>query len=73
MPNVAGLGEMSRLEVFRLAGVDVVPATTEDEVRTAWRSLAPDTVVVLLTPSAAAALGSALTASGAPMNVVLPS
>jgi vacuolar-type H+-ATPase subunit F/Vma7 len=64
---------MSRLEVYRLAGVSVLAARTDEQVRTAWRSLAADTVVVLLTPSAAAALGCALTAPGAPMTVVLPS
>jgi len=72
MPNVAGLGELSRLEVYRLAGVGVLAAETDDEVRTAWQLLAEDTAVVLLTPRAAAALGSALTEPGAPMTVVVP-
>jgi hypothetical protein len=73
MPNVAGLGELSRLEVYRLAGVGVLAAETDDDVRTAWQSLAADTAIVLLTPNAAAALGSRLTEPGAPMTVVLPS
>ena len=73
MPQVAGLGELSRLEVYRLAGVGVLAAETDDDVRTAWQSLTEDTLVVLLTPRAAAALGNALAEPGVPMTVVLPS
>ncbi len=73
MPHVAGLGELSRLEVYRLAGVAVLAAETDDDVWTAWQSLAAGTAIVLLTPKAAAALGSTLTEPGAPMTVVLPS
>ncbi len=73
MPNVAALGELSRLEVYRLAGVGVLAAETDDEVRTAWQSLAADIQIVLLTPNAAGALGSTLTEPGAPMTVLLPS
>ncbi|MHB1009676.1 MAG: hypothetical protein ACYC1E_10660 [Propionibacteriaceae bacterium] len=73
MPQVAGLGELSRLEVYRLAGVGLLPAETEDDVRAAWRSLGDDTLVVLLTPRAAAALGDLLDDATAPMTVVLPS
>jgi vacuolar-type H+-ATPase subunit F/Vma7 len=73
MPQVAGLGELSRLEGYRLAGVGVLAAETDDDVRTAWQSLTKDTLVVLLTPRAAAALGNALAEPGVPMTVVLPS
>ena len=73
MPQVAGLGELSRLEGYRLAGVGVLAAETDDYVRTAWQSLTKDTLVVLLTPRAAAALGNALAEPGVPMTVVLPS
>ena len=73
MPNVAGLGELSRLEVYALAGVGVLAAETDDDVRTAWQSLAADTTIVVLTPHAAATLGRRLTEPGAPMTVVLPS
>ncbi len=73
MPQIAGLGELSRLEVYRLAGVAVLAAETDDDVRTAWQSLTEDTLVVLLTPRAAAALGNAVAEPGVPMTVVLPS
>ena len=73
MPHVAGLGELSRLEVYGLAGVDVLPSETDDAVRTAWHALRGDTLVVLLTPRAAAALGSLLDDATAPLTVVLPS
>lgn len=73
MPQAAGLGELSRLEGYRLAGVGVLAAETDDDVRTAWQSLTEDTLVVLLTPRAAAALGNALAEPGVPMTVVLPS
>lgn len=73
MSQVAGVGELSRLEVYRLAGVGVLAAETDDDVRTAWQSLTEETLVVLLTPRAAAALGNALAEPGAPMTVVLPS
>ena len=73
MPRVAGLGELSRLEVYRLAGVNVFATETDDDVRASWQSLSAEIAVVLLTPNAAAALGSRLTAPGAPMTVVLPS
>jgi hypothetical protein len=73
MPQVAGLGELSRLEVYRLAGVGVLAAESDDDVRTAWQSLTEDTLVVLLTPRAAAALGNAVAEPGVPMTVVLPS
>lgn len=73
MPQVAGLGELSRLEVYRLAGVGVLAAESDDDVRTAWQSLIEDALVVLLTPRAAAALGNAVAEPGVPMTVVLPS
>jgi len=73
MPQVTGPGELSRLEGYRLAGVGVLAAETDDDVRTAWQSLTEDTLVVLLTPRAAAALGNALAEPGVPMTVVLPS
>jgi vacuolar-type H+-ATPase subunit F/Vma7 len=73
MPRVAALGELARLEVYRLAGVGVLAVESDDEARTAWQALATDIAVVLLTPHAASALGNALTEPGGPMTVVLPS
>ena len=73
MPTVAGLGELSRLEVYSLAGVGVLAAETDDDVRLGWQALNPEATIVLLTPKAASALGHRLTEPGAPMSVVLPS
>lgn len=73
MPHVAAIGALSRLEVYRLAGVNLLPAESEDEVRAAWRALADDTRVVVLTARAATALGPLLDDAKAPLTVVLPS
>jgi vacuolar-type H+-ATPase subunit F/Vma7 len=73
LDTVAALGEQALLEGFRLAGVSVYPAETDDEVRRAWTALPGDSAVVILTPRAAGALGAVLADSHAPMTVVLPS
>jgi vacuolar-type H+-ATPase subunit F/Vma7 len=74
MPDtVVALGEQALLEGFQLAGASVYAAETDDEVRRAWTALPDDAAVVILTPRAAGALGTALTDPHSPMTVVLPS
>lgn len=74
MPDVvAALGEKALLEGYGLAGAIVHAAETDDDVRCAWDALAGRAGVVLLTPRAAAALGTALADPHAPLTAVLPS
>ena len=53
MSRVAVIGEEVRIQGFALAGVITCPAETEDEARSAWRSLGGEVAVVILTPRAA--------------------
>jgi vacuolar-type H+-ATPase subunit F/Vma7 len=49
---IVALGERRLVEDFLLAGVRVVPAENEREVRAAWNALGADAAVVLLTARA---------------------
>lgn len=60
MGRIAALGIEYRIQGFALAGAVTVAAETPDAVRSAWAALDPDVVLVILTPSAAAALGDLL-------------
>jgi hypothetical protein len=68
---VAALGTAADLGALRLAGVEVRSAESPEEVRAAWPGLQGCGLVVL-TPDAAAALGAARLAPGAPLTVVVP-
>lgn len=57
---VIALGEELRIQAFALAAVELVVAESPDQVRAAWRRLAGDVAVVLLTPMAASALAGEL-------------
>jgi vacuolar-type H+-ATPase subunit F/Vma7 len=70
VPRIAVIGEEPRVQGFALAGAEVCPATDADEVRAAWAGLADDVAVVVLTPSAAAAL--ATNPVGRRLTVVMP-
>jgi len=69
---VAALGERSLVEGYGLAGALVLPAESDAEVLRVWASMSAEVTTVVLTPRAAAALGSDLTVPGAPMGVVMP-
>lgn len=74
MPGtIAAIGELALLEGFRLAGVVVLAASSDDEIRRAWTALAEDTSIVILTPRSAHALEPDRADPRAPMTVVLPS
>jgi vacuolar-type H+-ATPase subunit F/Vma7 len=60
--HVAVIGEEPLVSGYALAGVDVLVATTADEVRAAWRRVPSDVAVVILTPAAAAAEPDRVTA-----------
>ena len=57
MARIVALGERDRLAGLQLAGVAVVPAETPTEVRAAWADIQGEAAVVILTPSAAQAIG----------------
>ena len=68
--RVAALGEWALIRGFALAGVETIAAADPEAVRAAWDALGRDVAVVILTPSAAEALGPA--AADEPLTVVLP-
>ena len=57
VPRIAAIGERERLHGLVFAGVDVAAADDPAEVRAAWRELADDVGLVILTSAARAALG----------------
>ncbi len=62
MGRIVVLGETVAVEGFRLAGALVIPADDAEAVRRAWATLPADAAIVVLTASAAAALGEAASA-----------
>lgn len=71
--TVVALGEAALVEGYRLAGVQVCAADTDDDVRRTWGALPDGTSVVILTSRAASAVGSQLTDPASPLTVVMPS
>jgi vacuolar-type H+-ATPase subunit F/Vma7 len=69
--RAAVIGEAVRVQGYALAGAVVYPAEDADQARAAWRSLPPDTAVVVLTARAAAWLGEAQRRDGV-LEVVMP-
>ncbi len=72
MTGIAAVGELLRVRGFGLAGASVHVAETPESVVDAWQSLDERIEVVILTPSAAAALGDAVRARPEVLVVVMP-
>jgi vacuolar-type H+-ATPase subunit F/Vma7 len=72
MSRVVAIGETARVAGFVLAGCEVIPAATPDDLRTAWDRVTGDVGLVLLTPDAAATLRSQLAARPRLLWTVLP-
>jgi vacuolar-type H+-ATPase subunit F/Vma7 len=70
--RVAVIGAEVLVAGYGLAGAVVVPAEDDEAVRHAWAALPHDVEVVVLTPSAARALGPARTCDDLPLTVVMP-
>jgi vacuolar-type H+-ATPase subunit F/Vma7 len=70
--QVAAIGAQPLVGGFALAGAHVYAVDGADEVRAAWYGLPPTVGVVILTPSAADALGPDRLAPQAPLTVVMP-
>ncbi|GAA2154596.1 hypothetical protein GCM10009844_40650 [Nocardioides koreensis] len=74
MAGVAAIGAADLVAGFGLAGALVLPAEDPESVLAAWRSLPPDTAVIVLSDAAAEVLRAepAVRAPDAPLTVVLP-
>lgn len=72
MTGVVAIGDELRIAGYALAGVDTVPASSDDEARAAWRELPDDTVLLLLTPDADRALAELLDERPNIVSAVLP-
>lgn len=72
MSRAAVIGESARTAGFALAGALVFPAENADEVRAVWASLPADVAVLVLTPRAAACLGTAPRVRRDVLLVVMP-
>jgi vacuolar-type H+-ATPase subunit F/Vma7 len=72
MSRVVAIGEAPRVAGYALAGVEVRAADDPAAAVGAWRSLGPETELVVLTPAAASALAGELREAPSPVWVVLP-
>lgn len=58
--TAAVIGEELAVEGYALAGCVLLPADNPDELNSAWQALPPDTVLLILTDSAASWLAERL-------------
>jgi vacuolar-type H+-ATPase subunit F/Vma7 len=72
MAQAAVIGESVRTAGFALAGALVFPAENAIQARAAWALLPADVAIVMLTPRAAAWLGTAPRSRRDVLLVVLP-
>ncbi|MGD0084753.1 MAG: hypothetical protein ABSD78_16405 [Acidimicrobiales bacterium] len=72
MGRVAVIGETVHVEGFALAGATVICTEDATGARDAWLTLADDTVLVVLTPMAAAAVGGIPASNDDVLTVVIP-
>ena len=72
MSRIVAIGEPERLRGFAFAGVQVVAADDPEAARAAWRGLAEDVGLVILTPTAHAALEDERLDAAERLWVVLP-
>ncbi len=72
MATAAVIGEELAVEGYALAGCVLLPAGNPDEVNAAWQALPADTVLLILTKSAAGWLADRLAQRPDIMTVVMP-
>ncbi|MCQ4042731.1 V-type ATP synthase subunit F [Streptantibioticus rubrisoli] len=72
MGTVAAIGERTKVAPLALAGVSVLPAEDPERVREAWAALPPDVTLVIVTPTAADALGPEVLDGVRPLTAVMP-
>ena len=73
MGLVVVIADFSTTSGFALSGATVRPIDNSDEARRAWDDLPDDTLVVVLSPDAAAAIGDRPAPRSNVLRVVLPS
>jgi hypothetical protein len=72
MSEVAAIGALTQVGGFALAGARIYPADTVEQARAAWGALPDAVAVVILTCSAAEALGTDQAAPQRRLTVVMP-
>ncbi|MFC7483331.1 hypothetical protein ACFQX7_29590 [Luedemannella flava] len=72
MGGVVAIGEAQLVADFALAGVAVHVADSPADAVAAWRALADSTALVILSPTAAQAIGPTSPGPGRPVVAVLP-
>jgi len=70
MSTIAAIGEPERIAGFAFAGVQVCAAEDPDAARAAWRALPEQVALLILTPTAHAALRDDLDRHGRTLCVV---
>ena len=70
--EVVAIGNEPLIAGFALAGVRLYPAASAAEVEAAWQVVCRTAAVVILTRSAADAVGDDRTGPHAPLTVVMP-
>ncbi|MFE7172932.1 hypothetical protein [Streptomyces sp. NPDC057616] len=73
MTHVAAIGERQRVVGLATAGVVVLPAEDPEAVLAAWSGLPAEVGLVILTPAAAAVLGSGPLDAQDRLTAVMPS
>jgi vacuolar-type H+-ATPase subunit F/Vma7 len=71
MSRIVAMGEQERVAPFAMVGVEVVTTRDAAELRRAWAACRDDVGLVVLTRSAAAALGKELHELGRPLWAVM--
>ena len=72
MAKAAVIGEQLAVEGYALAGCVLLPADSPDEVSSAWQALPADTVLLILTDSAATRLADRIEQRPDIMTAVMP-
>jgi vacuolar-type H+-ATPase subunit F/Vma7 len=72
MSVIAAIGEPDRVAGFAFAGVEVRAAEDPAAAHAAWRALDGGVAVLILTPSAHAALAGELDRGAGPLCVLMP-
>jgi vacuolar-type H+-ATPase subunit F/Vma7 len=71
MSRILAMGEQQKVAPFAMVGVEVVAVSDPVSLRRAWAGFRNDVGLVLLTRSAAAALGKELHEPGHPLWAVM--
>lgn len=70
--TIVAIGDPAVLAGYVLAGVQLLPARSEQEARAAWEGIGEEVGLALLTPAAAEAVGTVPVDHRAPLTAVIP-